>query len=169
MQDAFVAAGDEIVDEGMRVSGIPLSDTLRHYIAITLARYFRENPTVDGLTLRLVRALDADVPVDMLRRLGDEALIATSFFEARLRRAGGSIRHYVGVGQTAYDAARMTEQAWSFAEMRDVIVSGTAQDAARGPADARKLVDAARGGSRLARDRLSDSGVVVFPSPGWLQ
>lgn len=169
MQDAFVAAGDEIVGEGMRLSGIPLSETLRHYIAITLARYFRENPKVDGLTLRLVRALEADVPSAALRRLGDEALIATSLFEARLRRAGGSIRHYVGVGQTAYDAARMTEQAWSFAEMRDVIVSGTSQDVARGQPGPRALIDAARAGSRLARDQLAETGVVVFPSTGWLQ
>ena len=164
MQDAFVAAGDEIVDAGMRRSGIPLSESLRHYIAITLARFVRENPRIDRLTVRLVRALDASEPPGALRRLGDECLIATSLFEARLRRAGGSLRHYVGLGQTAYDAAHMTEQAWSFADMRDVIVSGTGRE----PVEIRALADAARAGGTLARDRLAEQGVVVFPAKRWL-
>ena len=103
MQDAYVAAADGIVGEGIRESGIPLTETLRHYIAITLARFMRDNPGVDRLTLRVVRALDAHAPQTVLRRLGDECLIATSLFEARLRHAGGSLRHYMGLGQTAYD------------------------------------------------------------------
>jgi hypothetical protein len=164
MQNAFVAAADEIVGEGIRKSGIALTDTLRHYIAITLARFMRENPRIDRLTIRTIEALGARAPDRALRKIGDECLIATSLFEARLRRTGGSVRHYMGLGQTAYDAAAMTEQAFSFPHMRDVIVSGTSAEA-RSLSD---LVDAARGGSTLARTRLRDENVVPFPAKHWL-
>ncbi len=169
MHDSFVAAADDIVREGMEKSAIPLTETLRHYIAITLARFIRDHPRFDRLTIRTVEAVEARATPGDFRRLGDECLIATSLFEARLRRIGGSLRHYIGVGQTAYDAARMTEQAWSFAEMRDVIVSGTGRGAERGPVRLRDLADAARAGSRLARETLGENNIVVFPAKRWLQ
>lgn len=165
MQDSFVSAAAEIVREGIDKSAIPLTETLRHYIAITLARFLRDTPGLDRLTIRTVQALEARAPASVLRRLGDECLIATSLFDARLRRAGGSVRHYIGIGQTAYDAAAMTEQAWSFADMRDVIVSGTTRPEAQ---PIRALVDAARGGSGLARARLAEEKVVPFPSRRWI-
>jgi len=165
VQNVFVAAADDIVDEGMRESGIPLTDTLRHYIAITLARFMRDHPGIDRLTLRVVRAMEDRAPPDALRRLGDECLLATSLFEARLRRVGGSLRHYTGIGQIAYDAAAMTEQAFSFPDMRDVIVSGTRRSV---PGGLRDMVDAARAGSSLARDRLSEEGVIAFPAKRWI-
>lgn len=163
MQDVFVAAADGIVGEGMRESGIPLTETLRHYLAITLARFMRDHPDPDRLTVRVVRALDENAGAGVLRRLGDECLIACSVFEGRLRRAGGSLRHYTGLGQTAYDAARLPEQAVSFPHMRDVIVSGTGRRTDR----MRDLVDAARAGSGLARAALAGQNVVPFPAPQW--
>lgn len=166
MQDVFVAAGDDIVDAGIRESGIPLTDTLKHYLAITIARFMRDNPGLDRLTIRVTQAMEAEAPPDILRRLGDECLIATSLFEGRLRRAGGSLRHYSGLGQTAYDAASMTEQAHSFPHMRDVIASGTAQGQRR--ETLRRLVDAARAGSAVARKRLAKDNVLAFPSRHWI-
>ncbi|GKY87105.1 hypothetical protein [Sinisalibacter aestuarii] len=164
MQNAFVAAADEFVGEGMRKSGIALTETLRHYIAITLARFMRDNPRLDRLTIRTVAAFEARAPDSALRQLGDECLIATSLFEARLRRAGGSLRHYMGLGQTAYDAAAMTEQAFCFPHMRDVIVSATGT----APRPLSALVDAARGGSTLARAELERGNVVPFPARRWI-
>ncbi|GGD42501.1 hypothetical protein [Sinisalibacter lacisalsi] len=166
MQDVFVAAADDIVDAGMKDSGIPLTDTLKHYLAITIARFMRDHPGLDGLTVRVTRAMEAHAPPDILRRLGDECLIATALFEGRLRRAGGSLRHYSGLGQVAYDAAAMTEQAHGFPHMRDVIASGTAQGRAR--EGLRGLVDAARAGSTVARERLAAGNVVAFPSRRWI-
>jgi hypothetical protein len=165
MQTAFVAAADEIVGEGIRKSGIALTETLRHYIAVTLARFIRDHPQLDRLTLRLVEAFDAGAPADSLRRIGDECLIATSLFEGRLRHAGGSLRHYMGLGQSAYDAAAMTEQAYCFADMRDVIRSGTTS---AGPRPLRDLLEAARGGSGLARRERAELNIVPFPSPRWI-
>lgn len=165
MQDSFVAAADEIVREGMDKSAIPLTETLRHYIAITLARFIRDHPRLDRLTIRTVEAVEARAAPGDFRRLGDECLIATSLFEARLRRIGGSLRHYIGVGQTAYDAAAMTEQAFSFADMRDVIVSGTMRSEAE---PVRALVEAARGGSTRASARLAEDNILLFPSKRWI-
>jgi hypothetical protein len=168
MQDVFVAAGDDIVDAGIRESGIPLTDTLKHYLAITIARFMRDHPGLDRLTIRVTEAMEAHAPPDILRRLGDECLIATSLFEGRLRRAGGSLRHYSALGQTAYDAAAMTEQAYAFTHMRDVIASGTARGRGQGRESLRGLVDAARAGSTVARRRLAKDNVLAFPSRRWI-
>lgn len=44
MQDAFVAATDEILGDGIRAGGSSLGESLRHTLAITLARFMREVP-----------------------------------------------------------------------------------------------------------------------------
>ncbi|SMH54070.1 hypothetical protein [Maritimibacter sp. HL-12] len=166
MQDVFVAKADELVDAGIRQSGIPLTDTLKHYLAITIARFMRDHPGIDRLTIRVTQAMETRAPPDILRRLGDECLIATSLFEGRLRRSGGSLRHYSGLGQVAYEAAAMTEQAHSFPHMRDVIVSGTARG--RGRDNLRALLDAARAGSTVARRSLAEGKVIAFPARRWI-
>ena len=89
------------------------------------------------LTVRVAQALDGGAPRDILRGLADECLIACAFFERRLRR-NGTIRHYVGLGQVSYDAADLTEQAYGFVHMRDVIASAAASDGSRGPARPRR-------------------------------
>ena len=73
MQDALVAAADELVGDGMRETGIP-TDTLRHYIAITLARYMREQVQVDGLTIRVVDAMDRQADSAPLCGAGSDRL-----------------------------------------------------------------------------------------------
>ncbi|MGR3363680.1 MAG: hypothetical protein ACU0CY_05805 [Maritimibacter harenae] len=160
MQDALVAAADDLVGDGIRETGIPLSDTLRHYMAITIARFMREQVRVDRLTIRVVSAMDRRAAPAEMRALADTCLIACSIFEKRLRRAGGSLRHYSGLGQTAYGAAALTEQAYSFPHMRDVIAAATGNP----PEGVRDLIDAARAGSSKAADRLADEGVIAFPT-----
>lgn len=160
MQDALVAAANDLVDDGIRETGIPLTDTLRHYMAITLARYMREQVQVDRLTVRVVDAMDRRADMRELRALADTCLIACSLFEKRLRRAGGSLRHYAGLGQTAYDAAALTEQAYSFPHMRDVIAAATGNP----PEGIRDLIEAARAGSSRAAQQLSEDGVIAFPT-----
>jgi hypothetical protein len=118
------------------------------------------------LTVRVTQALEAEAPRDVIRELADECLIACAFFEARLRR-NGTIRHYIGLGQMTYDAARLTEQAYGFVLMRDVMAS--AAGSAAEPDDGRVLVDRARGGSQTARAELEQQNVVIGPwggSPG---
>ncbi|TYB82903.1 hypothetical protein [Maritimibacter fusiformis] len=165
MSDTFVAAADGLVEDGVQESGIPLSDSLRHYLAITLARFMRDCPGLDRLTIRVLQAMDADAPTPALRRLADECLIATSLFRARLVHSGGSLGHYMGLGQSAYDAARMVEQAHSFPDMRDVIVAAT--DRGRGESLTSRIA-AARAGSRMAREALAEDNIVAFPAPRWI-
>ncbi|HHL20288.1 MAG TPA: hypothetical protein ENJ52_02040 [Aliiroseovarius sp.] len=159
MQDAYLDAADKLVADGIEKSTIPLTTTLHHYLALTVARYMRRRLSVDRLTLRVVEALDRRAPPGELRDLADACLLACAFFERRLRRAGGSLRHYSGMGQTAYDAANLTEQAVSFPHMRDVLVAATARDR---PALV-ELVDAARAGSGMARAQLAADGIIAFP------
>lgn len=163
MQDALVVVADEMVGEGVKQSGVPLTHELRHYLAITMARFMHEDLDVDGLTVRVTAAMDRCAPADILRHLGDQCLVACSFFEARLRRSGGSLRHYSGLGQVAYDAAEMTPQAWGFPAMRDVLATVANTEPER---KLRELIDAARAGSEIAREDLREANVVAFPARG---
>ena len=159
MNDATLGIASDFVRSGMEKSGVPLTATLEAYLSITFARFLGRDLRVDLLTVRIVRALDENAPPDGLRALADECLIACAFFEGRLRRVG-AIRHYVGLGQMAYDAARLTEQAYGFVHMREVIASAAGR---REPQDPKAALDLARAGSPTARAELAEGNVVLGP------
>ncbi|MBB5223993.1 hypothetical protein HNP73_003954 [Amaricoccus macauensis] len=159
MNDATLGIASDFVKAGIDKAGIPLSTTLEAYLSFTFARFIGRHVTVDLLTIRVARALDGNAPRDVLRALADECLIACAFFERRLRRSG-SVRHYVGLGQMSYDAAALTEQAYGFVHMRDVMASAAASDR---PEEAALLLDRARAGSTTARAELEQQNVVVGP------
>jgi hypothetical protein len=158
MNDASLGIAAEFVKAGIDKAGIPLTETLEAYLSITFARFIGKTITVDLLTVRVTRAMDQNAPQDTIRDLADECLIACAFFEERLARQG-TVRHYVGLGQMTYDAAHMTEQAYGFIHMRDVIATA----AGRRGGDGRILIDRARAGSQTAREELADQNVVVGP------
>ena len=158
MNTATLAIASDFVKSGIEKAGIPLTQTLEAYLSITFARYIGATISVDLLTVRVTRALDDHAPRDVIRGLADECLIACAFFEQRLRR-NGTIRHYVGLGQVTYDAADLTEQAYGFVHMRDVIASA----ANRENTDPGLLFDQARAGSAAARSELADQNVVIGP------
>ncbi len=159
MNNATLGIASDFVRSGIEKAGIPLTQTLEAYLSITFARFIGTAIHVDMLTLRVTRAMDANAPRDGLRALADECLIACAFFEGRLQRIG-TIRHYVGLGQTAYDAAHMTEQAYGFVHMRDVIATAASRAEAE---DNRVLIDRARAGSAAARAELAEQNVVMGP------
>lgn len=160
MNDPTLGIASDFVRSGIAKTGIPLTQNLEAYLSITFARFIGKAIRVDMLTVRVTRAFDENAPSDGLRDLADECLIACALFEERLRR-NGTIRHYVGLGQTAYDAARLTEQAYGFVHMRDVIASaaGRGGDAE----DGRALIDKARAGSATAKAELVEANVVLGP------
>lgn len=159
MNPATLGIAADFVRSGIEKAGIPLTETLEAYLSITFARFLHSEIRVDMLTVRITRAMDANAPRDEMRALADECLIATAFFARRLSRAG-AIRHYVAMGQMTYDAAEMTEQAYGFVHMRDVIASAAE---AEDKGDRRMLFDQARAGSPKARDELARQNVVVGP------
>lgn len=126
MTPSTLAIASDFVKTGMERANVPLTQSLEAYLSITFARFLGRTIGVDLLTLRVTQALDARAPRDVIRALADECLIACALFEARLRRVG-TVRHYVGLGQATYDAADMTEQAYGFIHMRDVMASAAAQ------------------------------------------
>lgn len=160
MSDVGLSQVHDLVEDGMARSGIPLSTNLEHYLCITLLRYMREPIPLERLTVRTIRAFDEGAPASAIRALGDECLIGCSLFAAKLRRAGGSVASYAGLGRTAYEAAGLTEQAWGFPHMRDVLVAAAEPD--RGPEPVLELLDAARSGSLRSRAELARSGVILF-------
>lgn len=186
---ATLAIARDLVLTGRRNTGIALTDRLEHYLSLTIARFLRQAITGDRLTVRITRAMDENAGPSVLRALADECLIVCAFFEDRLRHHGGTIRHYVGLGQVAYESAHLVEQAYGFVHMRDVVhhgiarrndprliggtpagASGRAPDGSTdsriglvaSPAPIRHTLDAARAGSGLARAELERQGVVIF-------
>ena len=159
MNAAALGIASDFVKAGIEKAGIPLSATLEAYLSLTFARFIGRSITVDRLTVRTAQAMDAGAPRDVIRALADECLIACAFFERRLRR-NGSVRHYVGLGQASYDAASLTEQAYGFVQMRDVIASAATSE---GPEAGAVLVDRARAGSQTARAELAQQNVVIGP------
>jgi len=162
MNAATLGIASDFVKVGIEKAGIPLSTTLEAYLSLTFARFIGTRITVDLLTIRVTQAMDAGAPRDVIRALADECLIACAFFERRLRR-NGTVRHYVGLGQASYDAADLTEQAYGFVHMRDVMASAATGDA---PEDGPLLIDRARSGSQTARAELAQQNVVVGPWGG---
>jgi hypothetical protein len=162
MNDSTLGIASDFVKTGIEKAGIPLSNTLEAYLSITFARFIAASISADLLTVRITRAMDSNAPRDVIRQLADECLIACAFFERRLRR-NGTVRHYVGLGQMSYDAADLTEQAYGFVHMRDVMASAAGADEAE---DGRVLIDRARAGSQTARSELADQNVVVGPWGG---
>ena len=158
MNAATLGIASDFVKTGIEKAGIPLTQSLEAYLSITFARFIGASIAVDRLTVRVAHALDSSAPRDALRVLADECLIACAFFEQRLRR-NGTIRHYVGLGQMSYDAAALTEQAYGFVHMRDVIASAAGRDTD----DSRVLIDHARSGSQTARAELAQQNVVIGP------
>lgn len=158
MTPSTLAIASDFVKAGIEKAGVPLTQNLEAYLSFTFARFMGEAISVDLLTIRVTEAMDARAPRDVIRGLADECLIACAFFEGRLRRSG-TIRHYVGLGQMTYDAADMTEQAYGFMPMRDVIASA----AEARTDDSHMLIDKARSGSQTAKAELEDQNVVVGP------
>lgn len=156
---ATLGIASDFVKAGIERAGIPLTQNLEAYLSITFARFIGSTLTVDLLTVRITRAMDDRAPRDVMRGLADECLIACAFFEGRLRR-NGALRHYVGLGQATYDAANLTEQAYGFVHMRDVMASAVDRP---DDADSRVLFDRARAGSKTARTELETRNVVVGP------
>jgi hypothetical protein len=159
MNDSTLAIASDFVKTGIEKAGIPLTQTLEAYLSITFARFIGKAIRVDLLTVRITRAMDENAPRDVMRGLADECLIACAFFEDRLRRVG-AVRHYVALGQVTYDAADLTEQAYGFVHMRDVIASAAV---GRKAEDGRILIDRARAGSAAAREELARENVVLGP------
>ena len=158
MTPATLGIASDFVKAGIATAGIPLTETLEAYLSITFARFLGAEIRVDLLTVRITRAMDEGAPRGTMRDLADECLIATAFFEDRLRRRG-AIRHYVALGQMTYDAADLTEQAYGFIHMRDVMASAANQR----PRSMQHLFDEARAGSTTARAELAADNVVLGP------
>lgn len=137
--------------------GVRLSETLEIHLVLTTSRYLNEGLESALLTVRLVRAGDERRAPGVFRKIGDDCLVTCALFPEVIKRQGGSLAHYAGVGRAAYDSAGLTEAAYGFGLMLDVL--SVFRDAADPLHD---LMDRARAGSKVAQHKLSDSVVVPF-------
>ncbi|ARC35382.1 hypothetical protein A6J80_01690 (plasmid) [Paracoccus yeei] len=127
MMDELLSAARDLVVEGMRESQVALSSDLEFHLAATLARYMHRPIAPDQLTVRLMDAAQRQARRGESRQIGDACLISCAFFAARLTRTGGSVVHYAGLGQTAYEIAGMPEVAHGFPDMLDVLQASSPQ------------------------------------------
>jgi hypothetical protein len=121
MTNTYLAAARDLVIKGMCESQVALSVELEFYLASTLAHYIDHPIMPDRLTLRLMDMVQRRARRVEPRELGDECLISCAFFAARLTRHGGTIVHYAGLGQNAYEIAGMPDVAHGFPDMLDVL------------------------------------------------
>lgn len=137
--------------------GVRLSETLEIHLVLTTSRYLSEGLESALLTVRLIRAGDERKTSGVFRKIGDDCLVTCALFPEIIKRQGGSLAHYAGVGRAAYDSAGLTEAAYGFGLMLDVL------SAFRDETDpVHDLMDRARAGSKVAQHKLSDSVVVPF-------
>lgn len=120
MSDSYLSAARDLVVVGMRESQIALAPELEFHLASTVASYMRRPVRTDYLTTRLME-MRRTRGREECRRIGDDCLISCAFFLERLTRHGGSVVHYAGLGQAAYDGAGMTDVAIGFPLMLDVL------------------------------------------------
>lgn len=144
MMDTYLSAARDLVVQGMRESQVALPAHLEYHLAATLARYMHRPIAPDRLTVRLMDAAQRRARSGESRRIGDECLISCAFFAARLTRQGGTVVHYAGFGQAAYEIAGMPDVASGFPDMLDVLHASSPaiedrplapQDADGAPAD----------------------------------
>ena len=120
MSNSYLSAARDLVVAGMRESQIELTPELEFHLASTVACYMRRPVRTDYLTTRMLEVRHRRGREEC-RRIGDDCLISCAFFVERLTRHGGSIVHYAGIGQAAYDGAGMTDVALGFPIMLDVL------------------------------------------------
>lgn len=159
--DTLISAARDLVLDGVRESGTPLSQTLEFHLSATLAKFMISPMAPDRLTWRLAQQMEGARDGPEVRMIGDECLICCGLFPDYLRSRGGTVRHYAGVGQTAYDSLGLTEQALGFPHMLDVLAvieHGRVDDDI-------SLMDMARAGSTRARDHLRADNIIMFPAP----
>ncbi len=121
MMDTYLSAARDLVVQGMRESQVALTSELEFHLASTLARYMHHPIVPDRLTIRLMDAVHRRARQGESRQIGDDCLISCAFFAARLTRQGGTIVHYAGLGQAAYEIAGMPDVACGFPDMLDVL------------------------------------------------
>lgn len=145
------------IQKNSEICGVRLSPALEHHLVATVSRYLAETLGNERLTVRLVHAGDADAKPAEFRKIGDDCLVCCSLFPENIMRFGGSINHYAGVGRTAYDSAGLTEAAYGFGLMLDVL-SAFRKDR---PVS---LLDLALAGSLVARAEARNSVILPFIS-----
>lgn len=144
------------VRKNSEMCGVRLSPALEHHLVHTVIRYLHEEVEGGRMTMRLVHAGDTDAKPATFRKIGDDCLLSCSLFPERILKYGGSITHYAGVGRTAYDSAGMTEAAYGFGIMLDVL------SVFRDDRPALSVLDLARAGSVIARHATAQDVVVPF-------
>lgn len=135
--------------------GVRLSATLESHLVSTTVRYLTEEVEIALLTTRLVRAGDENAGHGVFRKIGDDCLVSCALFPETVLRRGGSVSHYANVGRTSYDAAGLTEAAYGFGVMMDVLGAFREEKTV-------DLLDLARAGSVLARHATDGQAVVPF-------
>ncbi len=155
MQDHVVAVLRKEILINSEKCGVRLSPALEHHLVITTSRYLSEEIGATRITIRMVEAADERAPAPVMRKIGDDCLVCCSLFPEAILKRGGSLSHYAALGRTAYDSAGMTEAAYGFGLMLDVL-SVFREDK---PVD---LLDLARAGSMVARAKTANDVVVPF-------
>ena len=116
----YVSASQDLVDEVIDRHNLQVSSKLQTHAVEVMANYFDKSLADISITVEYLRS-NINEPNSMhFSELGDHCLMFTSLFKSRANKLG-SVPYYSKLGATSYMYASMTEEAYGFKYMRDIL------------------------------------------------
>ena len=116
----YVSASQDLVDEVIDRHKLQVSSKLQSHAVEVMANYFDKSISDISITVEYLRSNINESNSMHYSELGDHCLMFTSLFKSRAKKLG-SIPYYSKIGATSYMYASMTEQAYGFKYMRDIL------------------------------------------------
>ena len=120
MRDKYLSASQDLVDEVIDRHNLQVSSKLQSHSVAVMANYFDKSIRDISITVEFLRSNINEPNTMQFSELGDHCLMFTSLFKSRAKKLG-SVPYYSKIGATSYMYASMTEEAYGFKYMRDIL------------------------------------------------
>lgn len=159
MRDQYLSASQDLVDEVIDRHNLQVSTKLQSHAVLVMANHFDKSIKDISITVEYLRT-NINEPNSMhFSELGDHCLMFTSLFKSRAKKLG-SVPYYSKIGATSYMYASMTEEAYGFKYMRDLLNLVFRRNMHN---DIDELLDEASADSPFAKKQLSVINVIKGP------
>ena len=159
MRDQYLSASQDLVDEVIDRHNLQVSSKLQSHAVLVMANYFDKSLKDISITVEYLRRNINEPNSLAYSELGDHCLMFTSLFKGRAKKLG-SVPYYSKIGATSYMYAYMTEEAYGFKYMRDILNLVFKRNMHN---DIDELLDEASADSPFAKEQLKVINVVKGP------
>ena len=157
--EQYVSASRDLVDEVIDRHKLQVSSKLRSHAVEVMANYFDKSLSDISITVEYLRSNINESNSMHYSELGDHCLMFTSLFKSRAKKLG-SVPYYSKIGATSYMYASMTEEAYGFKYMRDILNLVFRRNMHN---DINELLDEASSDSPFAKNTLKIMNIVKGP------